>query len=62
MDDFYENLCYVEDYNVRIPKGYLRDPENPLEMFDDAHFFDRKTYRLVKSYVINIFCIFFRYA
>ena len=37
---------------VRVPKRYIRDMQNPMEMYNDQEF--RKRYRFNKLTVVNV--------
>ncbi|KAK5647831.1 hypothetical protein RI129_002976 [Pyrocoelia pectoralis] len=54
MDDFYEFMEHVEDemQYLPIPRVYIRDVENPLEMYSDAQLLQR--FRFSRYTIQNI--------
>ncbi|XP_015378267.1 PREDICTED: putative nuclease HARBI1, partial [Diuraphis noxia] len=53
MDDIFELIEFVQFANEdNAPKRYIRDQENPVELFSDLQFYKR--YRYSKEIVIDI--------
>ena len=51
-NDFAEYVKFHLQNNVRVPNRYIRDMQNPMEMYNDQEF--RKRYRFNKLTVVNV--------